>query len=374
MPYFPPGHPDMGYLRHIVLLYSSRKGEWNPERLRPYVAHLDPAGAPTDWLFDSFLFTPPVAPSGNAFIADWNRGTSMSGEGDFYAIPFPNAARKQDNEELLEIYFGEGGYLDALNEAVERAGQVLPASAHKRNVVLLVPYPVITQANWGKLPGSSRSLNFSTLGQNLMKATQDRLAAVTWFVTEALARWNPEHWPHVNLLGFYWPFETVYRGWEVDDHWLLKEFHTFLRGLGKKLLWIPFTASYNTHLLDDYQAYYFDLAFNQPNHMFYVNTPGIEGPANVARARNAGFEMEYFFELDEPIATSPERNARFRDYLNGGVTYGYMTESAVAWFHGPDGIERMYGSPDPQERAFYEEIYAFIKGTYQLKPGGSGVR
>lgn len=374
MAYFPQNHPEMGHLRHIALLYGERKSDWSPKRFRYYAAHLDPQGRPDDWLFDSFLLTPCFAPSGNAFLADWNRGTTMSGEGDFYAIPFPNAANKRDNEELLDMYFGPEGYLDSLNSTIDQLLGLLPAPAHKHNVALLVPYPTISQANWGTLPGGAHSLNFSTLGQNLMKATQDRLAAVTWFVGEALQRWDPERWPHLNLLGFYWPFETVYRGWEVDDHYLLKEFHAHLKSIGKKLLWIPFTASYNTHLLDNYQEYYFDLAFQQPNHMFYVKTPGIEGPANVAKQRNAGFEMEYFFELNEPIATSKERHQRFRDYLNGGVSYGYMTEAACAWFHGSDGIERMYASTEPQERAFYEDIYAFIKGTYQIKPGGSQYR
>ncbi len=366
MAYYPQNHPEMGHLRHMVLLYGDRKETWSPDSLRYYVTHLDQQGQPDDWLFDSFLLTPAYAPSGNAFLADVNRGTSMSGEGDFYAIPCPNPATKRDCEDLLDLYFGPGGWLESLETTIRDAHAALKAPDHRHNVVLLVPYPGIAQAMWGKLEG--RTLNFSTTGQSVDRATRDRLTAVRWFVDEALARFaDGSAWPHLNLLGFYWPFESVYRGWEVDDHWLLKEFRKHLKAVGKKLTWIPFSATYNTHLLDNYQEYYFDLAFQQPNHMFYVNTPGIEGPAKIARERNAGFEMEYYVSLGEPIAVEPERHQRFRDYLNGGVQFGFMKEAACAWFHGADGIRQMYGHEDPQERAFYEDIYAFIKGTYTVK-------
>jgi len=365
MAYFPQGNPNMGYLRHLVLLYGDRKETWTPARLRYYLAHLDRNGRPDDWLFDSFLFTPPTAPSGNAYHADINRGTSMSGEGDFYAIPCPNPANRRDYDALLDMYFGPGGYLDSLETAAAELAQGLPPREHRHNVVLLLPYPGIAQAMWGRLPGGDRVLNFSTLGQNLDRATRDRLAATHWFVSESLHRFDRLRWPHLNLLGFYWPFETVYRGWEVDDHWLLKELHAYLQSVGMKLLWIPFSSAYNTHLLDNYQDYYFDLAFQQPNHMFYVNTPGIEGPAQIARERGAGFEMEYYFKLDEPIAVDAYRHLRFRDYLDGGIRHGYMQEAACAWFHGPDGIEQMCHSDDPQERAFYEDVYAFVKAVYK---------
>lgn len=368
MPYYPQNSPDMGRLRHLVLLYGQSKAEWNEERFRAYAAYMDAAGAPKDWLFDSFLLCPMYGPSGNGYLADVNVGTSMCGEGDFHAIPCPNPAKRRDYDDLLDLYFGEGGYLESLNAALEGLMEVLPAPEHPHNVVLNVPYPGVRQALWGRLPGGDRPLNFATVGQNVARATADRLAATIWFSREAMGRWEPDRFPRLNFLGFYWPFETVYRGWDVDDHVLLKDYHAFLRSAGKKLLWIPFYATYNVHLLDNYQDYYFDLAFQQPNHMFYVNTPGIEGPARAAKARNAGFEMEYYLTLSEATQVARERHARFRDYLNGGVEHGYMREAACAWFHGGDGIARMRTHEDPQERAFYDDIYRFIKGDYEPRP------
>ena len=173
---------------------------------------------------------------------------------------------------------------------------------------------------------------------------------------------------HVHLLGVYWMFETIYRSWDVDDHWVLKELRRFLRDQGLQCVWIPFWSSYNVHLLDHYRDYYFDLAFLQPNYMFYRRGVSIEQAAEAARARGAGIEMEYYLELDEPIAVGDERQARFREYLNGGVRHGYMTEAACAHFQGKGALERMRVHADPQEREFYEDIYAFVRGSYRPKP------
>ena len=77
--------------------------------------------------------------------------------------------------------------------------------------------------------------------------------------------------------------------------------------------------------------------------------------------------MEYYLELDEPIAIVGERHARFRVYLDGGVQYGYMTEAACAHFHGTGALQRMFTHADPVERGFYEDIYRFVKGDYRVK-------
>lgn len=367
MGYYPQGAPEMGYLRHMVLWYGRQADSWSPERARHYLAYEDESGKPLDWLFDSVLFTPAVAPSGNHFAADINVGTTMCGEGDFYAVPVSNPATKRDYDDLLDVYFAPGGWLESMDGSITELKSALPAPQHKHNVVLLVPYPGIKQTHWGRLPGETRNLNFSVTGQSVQKASEDRLAATVWFVDEALRRWNESPRENINLLGFYWPFETVYRGWDVDDHWLLKHLRVHLKSVNAKLTWIPFYATYNVHLLDNYENYYFDLAFQQPNHMFYLDTPGIEGPALNAKARHAGWEMEYYLGNIGHHKVQEERHQRFRDYLNGGVEFGYMKESACAWFQDYNAIERMRLHDDPVEREFYHDIYHFIRGDYERK-------
>lgn len=365
MGYFPQNAPGFNGMRHTMLVYGNAKHPLVQDELVYSLAHLDEEGIPDDWLFDTLMIS--ITPSsGNAIFADWNRGTTMSGEGDFYPIPFPNPSRKEDWDEILDLFFSPGLFLDAMDKTVASLKKRLPEKDHKHNVIIMMPYPGINQAKFGRISKDGPNMNFSILGQNLMHATEQRLEACCWFVEEATKRFAAANYENINLLGFYWVFETVYRGWDVDDHYVLKELRRHVNGLGKKMFWIPFWASYNVHLLDNYQDYYFDCAWLQPNYMFYKNISGVGEGAKAAQQRNAGFELEYYFQLDEPIATGHERHKRFRDYLNGGVEYGYMS-GACAYFIGGGGVKRMYHHEDPVEKGFYQDLYHFIKGTYQIK-------
>jgi glucokinase-like ROK family protein len=369
MPYFPQSAPEMGHLRHLLLLYGDAQRPWTEEELLYSVAHVDREGRPDDWLFDSFLFLNVRAGSGRDYRADVNLGTSMCGEGDFFAACSPQPATKADWMELLDFYLGPSGAVRTLERtlasALHRIGRPY---GEPRNVVLMIPYPHITQPAWGALDAGGTSLDFTIRSQNLMRASEQRLAACRFFVDEIVGRWSAQRFEHVRLLGVYWMFETVHRGWDVDDHWLLKELRPHVNRHGLKLLWIPFWSSYNVHALDDYRSYYFDLAFLQPNYMFYREGKSIEAAARAARARGAGIEIEYYLELDEPIRVEGERHSRFREYLNGGIRHGYMRDAACAHFQGVGALRRMHGHADPMEREMYEDLYRFVRGDYELKP------
>lgn len=367
MPYFPQRLEEFNFLRHLMLMYGNAKTPWRSDELRYYVAHFDHTNKPDDWLFDSFLFLNVKAASGNDFCADVNLGTTMSGEGDFFSMVSPQPATKDEWEELLEFFLGSSGAVQTLDTTIDKLSQEIHHPYEtKRNVVLMLPYPHISQERFGVVGG--RNLNFSIKNQNLTRASEQRLAASTWFVDRIVERFAALSVKHVHLLGVYWMFETVFRGWDVDDHWLLKELRRHIRSHNLKFLWIPFWSRYNLHLLEHYRDYYFDLAFLQPNYMFYEKIRGVEDAARAARKRGAGIEMEYYLELNEPIKIQDERHSRFRDYLNGGVTYGYMTKAACAHFHGIGSLERMQHHENPLEREFYDDIYRFTKGEYRIKP------
>lgn len=369
MPYFPPRQPGFNGLHHLALIYGDARQPWTPEILTYYAAHLDDIGRPVDWLFDSFLFLNLASSRGRDYRADINLDNTMSGEGDFFAWCSPRPAEVTDWLELLDFYFGPQGALATLDQTLEQlVDQVPQPYGHRRNVVLMIPYPHISQRAFGKLPGADTALNFGVEGQNLDRATRQRLHACSWFVEQLVARWSAGRYRHLHLLGAYWMFESVHRSWEVDDHWLLKELRPVLHHHDLKFLWIPFYSRYTIHLLDDYQRYYFDLAFLQPNVMFYQQGVDLEAAATAARQRGAGLEMEYYLELDEPIAVTAERHTRFRAYLDGGVHHSYMTEAACAWFLGQGSLERMHCHPDAQEWVFYQDVYRFIRGTY--RPAG----
>lgn len=364
MAYFQPGKPDFNYMSHLILVGGNRLDPWTQKEFHPYVAHLNEHGKPDDWMFDTFIFWHYKSPKGGFLYADVNIGTTMSGEGDFYAVPAPNPGTKEDWEAILDWYFEPGLFVEALDQAIAETATLLGAPDFRRNLVVTIPYPGPLQTQFGVLNG--KRLNFSTTGQNLDRATRDRLQATQWFVDETLRRFENASPAYLHLLGFYWTFETVHKSWDVDDHWLLKELRRYINAKDKKLLWIPFYSSYNIHLLDDYRSYYFDAAFLQPNYMFYKHIEDVKDAALAARQRNAGIEMEYYSTLDEPIQVQNERLRRFDRYLEGGIVFGYMKESAIAWFDGGKGIYHLYHHPNPAERAYYDKIYRFIKRSLIL--------
>lgn len=368
MSYLKRDNPEFNFLKHIVLLYNDGKEPWTKEALKYYVAHLGNDHIPNDWLFDSFLFINTKSQSGKDYLADVNLGKTMAGEGDFFAVCSPNPATKEDWDELLDSYFSATGALHTLDETIEDVSARIGHPKHLRNVVLALPYPHITQEAFGELAPGDGGLNFSVKGQDLAHATASRLKAEVWLVDKIREMWNEQHFHNLNLLGVYWIFESVYRSWEIDDHFLLKELRKHVNVLGLKFFWIPFYATYNFHLLENYKAYYFDAAFLQPNFLFYKTGKYIETAARVARESGAGIEMEYYLDLNEPISIKGEKHIRFREYLNDGVRYGYMTESACAHFQGVGALQKMHSHSDRLEQEFYEDIYHFVKGDYEIKP------
>lgn len=352
--YMEKGSKEFGYLEHLIIIdpYDMKREDYNV-----YLSGRGKGQDKEEWLFDSFLLFNTLS-SGNDSIADINVGNTMCGEGNFYAVPSPNPANRKDFLETIDSFI-KG--CKVMSEEVEKTSLKIGEPEFKRNVVVTIPYPGINQCNFGKVNG--KELNFSVLGQNLTEATEDRLTACKWFVDEFLDRWEKENIKNINLLGFYWIFESVYRGWDVDDHWLLKELHSYVNQKNKKMFWIPFWSSYNVHLLDNYKDYYFDAAFVQPNYMFYENIEDVKEGAEAAEKRNAGFEMEYFLPSEEPTQIKTNRRERFRGYLNGGVKYGYMN-AACAWFIG-GGFHTMPNYPEEME--YYYDIIDFVKGRYKIK-------
>ncbi|MFA7569329.1 MAG: hypothetical protein WCY40_05625, partial [Defluviitoga tunisiensis] len=79
----------IGFLRHLMLIGSS----YEEIDYYPYLSSIGNNFEPKEWLFDSFVLFPNVQHF--SLGADINIGTTMSGEGDFYAVPCPNPGNKE---------------------------------------------------------------------------------------------------------------------------------------------------------------------------------------------------------------------------------------------------------------------------------------
>ena len=95
----------------------------------------------------------------------------------------------------------------------------------------MLPYPHPTQQAFGRLSGGA-PLDFSTRTQSLAHASGARLEALRWMMEEISVRYRKLSLRHVHLLGVYWMFESVYRAWNVDDHWVLKSLRPWVHRHG----------------------------------------------------------------------------------------------------------------------------------------------
>ena len=112
MTYLKPGTPEAGGIHHFCLIYHGQKRriQWTRDALLPYVAYVDAAGKPKDWLFDSFLLIEYATDAGVSLYHDAPKAAK------------PNVA---DWQWLADCWFRETTGLAGLDAAVAEAGQAL---------------------------------------------------------------------------------------------------------------------------------------------------------------------------------------------------------------------------------------------------------
>jgi len=329
-----PGTAAVGGVSQMCLIYHGRTNRlaWTPEMILPYVAHVDEKGRPTDWLFDSFLFT--------EFETD--NGASLH-----HYIPDGVQATAEDWAWLADGWFRQKTGLIGLNGAVENAGQVLGNTNHKVNVVIALPIPFRPVKTFGPLSGEDATLDFSH--------DQDRLKALQWYVRRVLDHWHQANYSHLQLAGFYWTDETIPPENEELVHAVARQIHQ----LGYKLYWIPF---FSPQGLGKWKQLGIDGTMLQPNYFFHreVDPGRLMQTAAKARAAGCGVEMEF----DTRVFESQWRQDRFWDYLDAGVKYGWMTNSLIGYYEGNRGLHELANTPG-SGREMYDALYHFVKGTYQ---------
>ncbi len=367
MTYFAPNQTKYNYLRHLQLVGVAQGKLPTVQEFSYQVAHCSPRGKADGWFFDSFLVYTSTTLGSTTYFPDINLGTTACGRGDFFAVPVPNPAGADDWRHSLQLSLSRDGFAGRIEETIEALVPTLGAPPHKRNLVLTIPYPHPTNTHFGQLTPDGPNLNFRALMQNTAQASEQRLEACKWYVNEAIRIFKKARFRHVNLLGFYWPFETMHYSWDTDDHWVVKELYKHTQACNKALFWIPFYSTRNINTMSDSRELYFDCSFLQPNHMFYDHLDSVGPAAEAARKRGGGIELEYYVTIHPTVDIGEKKFERGRNYLNGGVEYGYMTESACAYFIGFNDLALMARHKDPREREMYDDFYHFTVGDYERK-------
>ncbi len=327
---------ETGFIRDMALCYQHGQ-KWTKDMFKPIITYIDKNNNSQDLLFDAILF-----------LAQNNNGNRVyDTNNDIVTI--------NDWYDYLELTFGEGGSVDALNEAAQQASIDLNDPDYKTKYVVMIPFPANSATNFGTLNG--RALNLSK--------TEDTKYLLDWYIDTVCKYVENSDCDYLDFKGFYWMNEYPSR----PD--MIAYANDVVRESGYKSYWIPYFNSVGYFWREDLG---FDALTLQPNHFFKPateNTLGAGGTkiigtvAKLGAYGNFGVEMEF----NTGLMASIEDYNKGLDYLNGAVEYGFDGPSYFRnWYLGNTFINAISSSKLPDSRKFYDYVYELMNGTYEIKP------
>lgn len=303
-------------------LLGDANTHWSKEQLNPYV-HYVIQGRNVDHLFKGFVF------SGIRVRADHFIHPLFAG--------FGNPSDMSDWTLWADLLFSSGSNLHALSET---------ATGEKRDVWVSLPYPHSFQRAFGVV--HNKTLDF-------MEET-DRLAAVTWWGEQWLARWNQRPQLHAKLQfrGFLWQRETI----DTSDRPLVASINAWIHRRGYASMWLP---NYGSIGVSDWEQLGFDVVALNTNYTGNTNydQQWIRNTAMFAAGIHAGIQLVW----GKGLIYNPHHPL---DHWNLGLPayHGYMSESFVVHQFPNQRLDVL------QQTSFvnYVRLYTFIKGLYQKVP------
>lgn len=334
------GYQRSGGAHHILLTYLLDPANLNrtiypwiltPNEWLPQIAYLSPSGHVQNWYFKSILALPDYALNTQTDWQGWLNDLFNQGAWNTPAHPTQ---------------------LTALNQAVGEAKQALQASNYRENVILAIPYPNPNVSDWGTLAG--KPINFAT--------PEDRLAAVQWFIQQAMQDWNESHYTNLHLAGFYWDNESIDLGVAGEETLVKTTAHT-IHALGRRFYWIPYFDAPGYKI---WRQLGFDVAMMQPNFAFQslTNPIRLTEAAELAQHYGMGLEMEFPYQVLNPVPASPTALSgtnRYLLYQDAALAYGYAKDVPLAWYQNTQNLLEDYEG----HRYVYDLIYQFLQGTYR---------
>lgn len=261
--YPPPGTARSSGASHQMLIYTGYYPtnqplvEWGPEHFRRYVGYVNSGGTITDTMFDSFLFMPvtSAAPSGNNYRES---GTPSN---------------QEDWQYILDRYSATGLQIDALNTAAAEVRSATGQSSFTPVVFISIPYPSPDQTAWGDANGDGvvNTQDSFGAGVDTTTALNNRVAAVRWYVDQAVSRFNSGGYSNLRLGGFYWLPESIPFNRSPNELAVVSGAAGVVHGYaGLTFEWIPFFHNEGFRHWSDSG---FDVALMQPSYMFSTAPP-----------------------------------------------------------------------------------------------------
>ncbi|MCL2304562.1 MAG: DUF4855 domain-containing protein [Planctomycetaceae bacterium] len=322
--YLPLGSEKAAGIVDLVLIYqgNAKRLPWTQEQFRPYLTWTDPETNQEEWLFDGFLFL------------DLSNGT-----GTMYAKGYKQKpATKEDWLWHLDRVFERDLAVSALDQELTETIQRLGPPPRKRQIVLMLPEPIIETENWGELDG--KPLDF--------KETPDRIAATKWYVDLLFERWEDGKFQNLELAGFYWLAEEMGK----SDQELVQAIGDYVRSKQKRFFWIPWWNSPGSKI---WQQLGFDVAYQQPNYFFArseMPVTRVSDACDFAKSREMGLEMEWDGRL---FSDTDNFLPRFVNYFESFEEKGVWARAAIAHYVSAIGMVDFQKSQDPRIKEWYNK-------------------
>lgn len=261
----------------------------------------------------------------------------------------PNATRDRIEDYYWRQMFRRNSNMSALNAAVGEVKKALNAPHYKVYVWIGFWIPSIRVGDtFGEVDG--KALDFTNL--------EDRKKAIDWQMNTVIALFNEQNYEHLELAGFHC-IEEGYDSSDPDFEAMMQHFTSQARARRLKTNWGPY---YNAPGWDQHDEMGFDWNTLSPNY-FKGSSPNAGGPerlesvGNIVKQLGIGAAMELESDSKEAIGV-------FKEYLKGGVDYGYMNTYHSYYFSGStQSIANMLNNTDPDIRSTYDDLYKFIKRT-----------
>lgn len=340
---------------NMALLYGGNvqrnPSDWTKERLASHITYTDPEGNET-WLFDAFLA-----------LEIWDKGTDGNRVRSLGTGYGNKSGDRVSWQHFLDWWFTPDNGFDALDQAVEDAKKRIGRPATKRKVVISVPDPIIYEdykdtlsstVYWGELDG--KQLDFSK--------GEDRLAAVHWFIDQAIRRWKAAGYRNIVLEGFYCFTEDIVtpgNGWSYElkkADQLYPAISDYVHSLGYTMSWIPYNhaGGYNK-----WQDFHLDYVMMQPNYLWH---PEYSMDTYKESVRKNGLSME--LELDGSVMSgrkdadsARERFYRYMEICHELDLYG---KRELSYYLGSNTLNDLKNSSDPVDQQLYHDFCRFVAG------------
>ncbi len=333
--YIAPSADLLGGAEDIMLVYHN-VGVVTKEMISPYVAYIDKNGNTVDAMYDGFLFLPAPGmlpsggtPYGTNNVSDWNY--------------------------LYDQLFMADRNFDALEKAVVEAKKLLNKPDYKVQVYITIPH--LDSSLYGSSFG-----DIDNDGDNEdLRYLNNRVYVAKYYAQKYIDRFASMDYQNIEIGGFYWFHEAISP--YGDDAKTAQQLNKDFDAMGIDLFWIPY---YHAEGYNYSSTFGFDAVFYQPNYAFGALIEESRIKSATSEAIQYGMTME--MEIDSSAVSDIRFFRKYMGYLAGGVKYGYINNTILAYYQSFDDIGVAADSKNERVRLIYDYTYQFIKGTLDINP------